>query len=193
MPSLTNLKWLIFLKETLSPRKTHNIPPKFRRIFCYHLYFPFFPGNSLGVEESKAMKFHGNVRGEVRVKYLALFVSKPHIFMWFPHFILNCSCECSFEHCHSKSFLVPDSLLFLVFSLLFSFESVSTGLWCVPGFGAGFVLTLDGQNRQSLAFSERGQLSQAIPQFHHLPCGTNVKRMNANHAMRITAQRTQGQ
>ena len=25
---------------------------------------------------------------------------------------------------------------------------------------------LDGQNRQSLAFSERGQLSQAIPQFH---------------------------
>ena len=26
--------------------------------------------------------------------------------------------------------------------------------------------TLDGQNRQSLVFSERGQLSQAIPQFH---------------------------
>ena len=25
---------------------------------------------------------------------------------------------------------------------------------------------LDGQNRQSLAFSERGQLSQATPQFH---------------------------
>ena len=28
------------------------------------------------------------------------------------------------------------------------------------------LLSLDGQNRQSLAFSERGQLSQAIPQFH---------------------------
>ena len=28
-----------------------------------------------------AMKFHGNVRGEVRVKFLALFASKTHIFM----------------------------------------------------------------------------------------------------------------
>ena len=28
------------------------------------------------------------------------------------------------------------------------------------------MLNLDGQNRQSLAFSERGQLSQAIPQSH---------------------------
>ena len=28
-----------------------------------------------------AMKFHGNVRGEVRVNFLALFASKPHIFM----------------------------------------------------------------------------------------------------------------
>ena len=27
------------------------------------------------------MKFHGNVRGEVRVYFLALFASKPHIFM----------------------------------------------------------------------------------------------------------------
>ena len=27
------------------------------------------------------MKFHGNVRGEVRVNFLALFASKPHIFM----------------------------------------------------------------------------------------------------------------
>ena len=37
-------------------------------------------------------------------------------------------------------------------------------------------------NRQSLAFSERGQLSQAIPQFH-------VERM-VN--VRIAAQQTQG-
>ena len=44
-------------------------------------------------------------------------------------------------------------------------------------------------SRQLLAFSERGQLSQAIPQFH---MGTNVKRMNANRAIRIAAQRTQG-
>ena len=26
-----------------------------------------------------AMKFHGHVRGEVRVNFLALFASKPHI------------------------------------------------------------------------------------------------------------------
>ena len=28
-----------------------------------------------------AMKFHGNVQNEVRVNFLALFASKPHIFM----------------------------------------------------------------------------------------------------------------
>ena len=49
---------------------------------------------------------------------------------------------------------------------------------------------LDGSNRQSLVFSERSQLSQAIPQL--LPRGMNVARMNANRAIRITAQRTQG-
>ena len=27
------------------------------------------------------MKFYGNVRGEVQLKFLALFVSKPHIFI----------------------------------------------------------------------------------------------------------------
>ena len=27
------------------------------------------------------MKFHGNVRGEVRLNFLALFASKPHMFM----------------------------------------------------------------------------------------------------------------
>ena len=31
--------------------------------------------------ESMVMRFHGNVRGEVRVNFLALFASKPHIFM----------------------------------------------------------------------------------------------------------------
>ena len=50
--------------------------------------------------------------------------------------------------------------------------------------------SLDGQNRQSPAFSERGQLSQAG--FNAVPHGTNVKRVNANRAMRIAAQQTQG-
>ena len=31
--------------------------------------------------ESMVMKFQGNVRGKVRVNFLALFASKPHIFM----------------------------------------------------------------------------------------------------------------
>ena len=32
-------------------------------------------------EKSMVMKLHGNVRGEVRVNFLALFASKAHIFM----------------------------------------------------------------------------------------------------------------
>ena len=44
-------------------------------------------------------------------------------------------------------------------------------------------------HQQSLVFNERGQLSQAIPQSH---METNVSRMNANRAIRIAAQRTQG-
>ena len=56
-----------------------------------------------------AMKFHGNVRGEVRVNFLALPVSKPYPSRTVPQIVQNGSCECSFEHCHSKSFLVPDS------------------------------------------------------------------------------------
>ena len=35
----------------------------------------------IGGAESMVMKFHGNVRGKVRVIFLALFVSKPHIFV----------------------------------------------------------------------------------------------------------------
>ena len=45
-------------------------------------------------------------------------------------------------------------------------------------------------NRPSLAFSERSQLSQAIPQFH-VARETNVKRVSANRAIRIATQRTQ--
>ena len=35
----------------------------------------------LGGAESMAMKFHGNSHGKVQVYFLALFASKPHIFM----------------------------------------------------------------------------------------------------------------
>ena len=44
-------------------------------------------------------------------------------------------------------------------------------------------------NRKSLAFSERNQLSQAIPA---IPRGTNATPTNANHAIRSATQRTQG-
>ena len=43
-------------------------------------------------------------------------------------------------------------------------------------------------NRQSLVFSERSQLSQAIPQFHV----ERILPMNANRSIRTAAQRTQG-
>ena len=59
--------------------------------------------------ESMVMKFHGNVRGEVRVNFLALFASKPHIFMCGgPQTVRNCSRERSLEHCHSHSSFVPN-------------------------------------------------------------------------------------
>ena len=51
--------------------------------------------------------------------------------------------------------------------------------------------SLDGQNRQSpIASVQRTQTTLAS--HSAVPCGTNVKRMNANHAIRIAAQRTQG-
>ena len=45
-----------------------------------------FSGRDLSIllfrgAESVVMKFHGNVPGEVRVNFLALFPSKPHIFI----------------------------------------------------------------------------------------------------------------
>ena len=58
--------------------------------------------------ESMAMKLHGNVWCEVRVNFLALFASKPHIFhVQCPQIAQNCSRERSLEHCHSHAFLVP--------------------------------------------------------------------------------------
>ena len=38
----------------------------------------------IGGAEGMAMKFHGNVRGEARVNFLALLASKSHIFVWCP-------------------------------------------------------------------------------------------------------------
>ena len=53
------------------------------------------------------------------------------------------------------------------------------------------VMDLDGQNRQSpIASVQRTQ--STLANHSAVPCGTNVKRMNANRAMRIAAQRTQG-
>ena len=53
------------------------------------------------------------------------------------------------------------------------------------------VLTLDGQNRQSPIASVQRTLS-TLAGHSAVPRGTNVKRMNANRAIRIAAQRTQG-
>ena len=51
--------------------------------------------------------------------------------------------------------------------------------------------TFDGQNRQSpIAGVQRAR--SALANHFAVPCGTNVKRMNANHAIRNAAQRTQG-
>ena len=40
-----------------------------------------FGGSLIGGTESMAIKLHGNVRGKVRVSFLALFASQPHILM----------------------------------------------------------------------------------------------------------------
>ena len=54
-----------------------------------------------------------------------------------------------------------------------------------------FVHSLDGQNRQSPIASVQRTRS-TLASHSAVPCGTNVKRMNANRAIRIAAQRTQG-
>ena len=62
--------------------------------------------------ESMVMNFHGNVRGEVRVNFLALFASKSHLFhVRCPQIVRNCSRKRSLEHCHSHAFLVPELIL----------------------------------------------------------------------------------
>ena len=68
---------------------------------------PRFAASKSGAE-SMVIKFHNNVRGEVRVNFLALFLETPHFHAWCPRIAPNCSRERSLEHCHSKSFLVPD-------------------------------------------------------------------------------------
>ena len=61
--------------------------------------------------ESMVMKFHGNVRGEVRVNFLTFFCLKtPHFHVRFPPIVPNCSRERSLEHCHSHAFCVPKQI-----------------------------------------------------------------------------------
>ena len=66
-----------------------------------------------------------------------------------------------------------------------------------PKFGARWiwsfprVVHLDGQNRQSPIASVQRTRS-ALANHSAVPRGTNVKRMNANRAIRIAAQRGQG-
>ena len=56
-----------------------------------------------------AMKFHSNVRGEVRVNFLALSASKPHIFMRAALILFRIVCaNVRLNFRHSKSFLAPD-------------------------------------------------------------------------------------
>ena len=51
--------------------------------------------------------------------------------------------------------------------------------------------SLNGQNRQSPITSVQRARS-TLASHSAVPCGTNVKRMNANRAIRSAAQRTQG-
>ena len=55
------------------PRSPRDIPG------CFSIPDP--PLRTFGGAESMVMKVHGNVRGEIRVNFLAFFVSKLHIFM----------------------------------------------------------------------------------------------------------------
>ena len=54
-----------------------------------------------------------------------------------------------------------------------------------------FPTPLDGQNRQSPIASVQPTRS-TLANHSAVPCGTNIKRMNANRAIWIAAQRTQG-
>ena len=62
-----------------------------------------------------------------------------------------------------------------------------------PGItGGNFMdIALEGQNRQSPIASVQRTRS-TLASHSTVPRGTNVKRMNANRAIRIAAQRTQG-
>ena len=56
-------------------------------------------------------EFHGNGPGEARVNFLALPASNPYFHAWCPQIVPNCSCECSFEPCHSKSLEIDSRVL----------------------------------------------------------------------------------
>ena len=64
-------------------------------------------------------------------------------------------------------------------------------LGCYTVFKDHGITSLDGQNRQSPIASVQ-QTRSTLARHSAVPCGTNVKRMNANRAIRIAAQWTQG-
>ena len=58
------------------------------------------------------MKRNGNFRGEVRVNFLALFASKPDIFVCGALKLSgNGSRELSLRHCHCRAFFYPPFFL----------------------------------------------------------------------------------
>ena len=68
---------------------------------------------------------NGNVRGEVRVNFLALFALKPpHFYVQCPQIVRNCSRDLSLEHCHCHAFFGPESLT--------TFFQTSAAFWPRP-------------------------------------------------------------
>ena len=72
---------------------------------------PSSKGACLSPLKSVAMKFHGNVRGEVGVISGPFCLETPYFHVWCPLIVQNCSCECSLELSSFQVFvLVPESL-----------------------------------------------------------------------------------
>ena len=108
-------RWLVVLNHFIWGRQ-HCVRPRHPRttphkIDDWHSKCETGDGASFlrGVE-SMVMKFQGNVQGEVRVNFLALFASNetPHFHLRCPQIVWSCSPERSLEHCHSHTFLVPN-------------------------------------------------------------------------------------
>ena len=97
--------------------------------------------------------------------------------------------SCSGE-CQVHVFFFFCGVLFYIFGRLSIKTSMSRSLRSIHILQTN-VRTLDGQNRQSpIASVQRTQ--STLASHSAILRGTNVKQMNANRAIRITAQRTQG-